>query len=106
MILPVCLPAHLVRSMKVSTLTENNLGSKFSPLKVQPFSEGRQNKFDSVASPESVSIPLRLFALCESFLSHSYFIQTSVVSVFDDLTRENVLIPLANSAGQNQKRKQ
>ena len=31
-------------------------GSKFFPFRVDPFSEGRQNSFDKVASFESVSV--------------------------------------------------
>ena len=34
-------------------------GSKFFPLRVDHFSEGDKNKLDRVASPESVSIPLK-----------------------------------------------
>ena len=33
------------------------------PFSVDPFSKGKQNKFDRVASPESVSIPLKLNVL-------------------------------------------
>ena len=33
------------------------MGSKFFPLRVDPFSEGMQNNLDGVASSENVSIP-------------------------------------------------
>ena len=32
-------------------------GRKFSPLRVDPFSEGDRNNFERVISPESVSFP-------------------------------------------------
>ena len=35
------------------------MGSKFFPSRIDPFSEGRQNNFDKVASPESISLTLK-----------------------------------------------
>ena len=35
------------------------LGSKFFPFRVDSFSEGRQNQFVRIVSPESVSLPLK-----------------------------------------------
>ena len=37
---------------------EHIQGSTFFPFRVQPFPEGRQNNFDRVAFPESISISL------------------------------------------------
>ena len=42
-------------------------GSKFFPFTADPFSEGRQNNFDGVASPESLSIHLKfIFKVLEA----------------------------------------
>ena len=38
-------------------------GRKFIPLRVDPVSDGRQNNFDRITSPERVPIPVRQQAL-------------------------------------------
>ena len=49
-----CFPAHYSPYEKGSTLKGKNLLMRNFILKIDPFSEGRQNNFDRVASPESV----------------------------------------------------
>ena len=60
-----------IHSDKGFTFKGKNLlpRSKFFPFSVYLFSEGRQNNFDRVVSPESVSIPLNK-------LNKNYYIQT------------------------------
>ena len=41
---------------------EVNVGSKFSPFRVDPFSKGCQNNSDIVASPEIVSNLLKVYS--------------------------------------------
>ena len=57
--LSVCIPVHQALFEKGSTLKGKNLlpgGCKFFPFSVITFSEWRQNNFDTVASPESLSV--------------------------------------------------
>ena len=66
-------------------------GSKFSPLKIEHFSEDSKNKFDKVISLESVSIPLKVFFLVFSenkawysttSRKHAYIILTPLNPIF------------------------
>ena len=54
----VCFPVYLWKRVYINRNEFAPVGSKFIPLRVDPFSEGRHNYCDRVASPECVYIPL------------------------------------------------
>ena len=48
------------------------MGSKFFPFRVDPFSEGRQNNFDRVASPERYQFPSSWITNSECTLTYTW----------------------------------
>ena len=77
--------SHQSPSEKVSTLKGKHLlpkGSKFIPIRVDPFSEDRQHQFDKLKSllpTETASILLR-HAFCFYFMFYSPFKNISLIS--------------------------
>ena len=62
-------------------------GSKFFPLRIDPFTEGSQNKFERVATPESVSVCLNSFPASGDF---DHLLITFANSLDPDQARQNV----------------
>ena len=59
------------------------LGSKFFPIRVDPFSEGSQNNFVRVISPESVSIPLNVTSTVTGNLGNDFqFICNKAIQMY------------------------
>ena len=68
---------HIKTLLKRCLLIKERNGNKFFPFRVDLFSEGMQNNFDRVTSPERVST-LSLIRSCKFRAHHSTSIQVTL----------------------------